>query len=89
MKSEKLSISLEAELAETIRTSATKTGVSVSSWISDASEQKARQLALREALDEYAKEFGILSEGQIDQLVDEARKTSRSTGPALRADQAA
>jgi hypothetical protein len=89
MKSEKLSISLEADLAETIRASATKTGVSVSSWISDASAQKARQLALREALDEYAKEFGSLSEERIDELVAEARKTSRSTGPALRTDQAA
>jgi uncharacterized protein (DUF1778 family) len=77
MKSEKLSISLEADLAEAIRNSASKEGVSVSSWIADASIQRARQFALEELVAADAAEFGALSDADVDRLIAEAHAASQ------------
>ena len=76
MKSEKLSISLEADLAETIRGYATKEGVSVSSWIAEASAQKARQQLLEELVKADALELGALSDEEVDRHIAEARAAS-------------
>ncbi len=80
MKSEKLSISLEAELAETIRASASKEGVSVSSWIAEASIQRARQFALEELVASDAVKFGALSNEEVNRLIAEAHSASGALG---------
>jgi hypothetical protein len=87
MSTEKLSISLDAELATAVREAAAEEGVSVSNWLSQAAEAKARRRRLRVALDEFAAENGALSDADIDRIVADARTRSvvvdstRTPGP--------
>ncbi|MGH9111421.1 MAG: hypothetical protein ACRDZN_03845 [Acidimicrobiales bacterium] len=81
MPAEKLSISLESELAEAVRAAAADDGVSVSTWLAKAAEARARQRNLRIALDAHADEVGALDEAEIDRLVADARRNSRMTAP--------
>jgi hypothetical protein len=76
VSAEKLSISLDADLAATVRAAAADEGVSVSTWLAGAAEAKARQRHLREALDEFAAEHGALSHADIDRLIADARAAS-------------
>ncbi len=82
MPSEKLSISLDAELATTIRSAAASDGVSVSSWIASAAEQRTRRQFLREALDAFDAEFGPLQPGEADLLIAQARASSIVSQPS-------
>ena len=50
--------------------------MSVSTWLGRAAEAKARQRHLREALDEFAAEHGVLTDADIDRLITEARAAS-------------
>lgn len=77
MGAEKLSISLESELAATVRAAASEGGVSVSTWLADAAQAQIRQRRLREALDALASEEGELDATEIDRLIGHARQTSR------------
>jgi hypothetical protein len=81
MAAEKLSISLDADLAGEVRSAAAADGVSVSTWLADAALVKARQRHLRTALDLFAAEFGALSEGDVDRLVAESRTDSIVSQP--------
>jgi hypothetical protein len=74
---EKLSISLDADLAAAVRTAASEQGVSVSTWLADAALTQVRQRRLRDALDELASEEGELTPAEIDRLIAQARQTSR------------
>jgi hypothetical protein len=74
---EKLSISLESDLAASVRTAAHEQGVSVSMWLADAAQAQIRQRRLREALDALAAEEGELEPGEIDKLIADARRSSR------------
>jgi hypothetical protein len=76
VSAEKLSISLDAGLAATVRAAAAEEGVSVSTWLARAAEAKARQRHLREALDDFAAEHGALTDADIDRLIGEARAAS-------------
>jgi len=76
---EKLSISLDPDLAATVRAAAAEEGVSVSTWLARAAEAKARQRHLREALDEFAAQHGGLTKADIDRLITEARVASRDS----------
>jgi hypothetical protein len=82
---EKLSISVEAELAAAVRKAAAEEGVSVSTWLGDAAQAKARRRALRHALDELARERGELSDTDIDAIIGSARARSRVTRGKRRA----
>ncbi|MGQ0775656.1 MAG: hypothetical protein ACT4NY_14765 [Pseudonocardiales bacterium] len=77
MGAEKLSISLESELAASVRGAASEQGVSVSTWLADAAQAQIRQRRLREALDALASEEGELDPTEIDGLIANARRTSR------------
>ncbi len=77
MSAEKLSISLESDLAARVRAAASEQGVSVSTWLADAAEAQVRQRLLREALDALAAEIGELSEDDVDQLITESRRNSK------------
>ena len=85
MSADKLSISLEAGLAATVREAAAREGVSVSNWIADAVVAKARQRALRDALDAFARKHGALTEDEVDEIIASARRTARVTGARRRA----
>ena len=76
MSAEKLSISLDADLAASVRSAAAEQGASVSTWLADAAAARIRQRNLRIALDTVAAEDGPLSPQEIDQLIREARRTS-------------
>ena len=76
MAAEKLSVSFEAKLAGEVRKAAAQEGMSVSEWLADAAAAKTRQRHLREALDEFAKEHGALTEAEIDALIEDARKST-------------
>ncbi len=84
MPSEKLSISLEEELATAIRSAAASDGVSVSSWIASAAEQRARRENLRAALESFDDEFGALQPGEAERLIATARSSSTVTGAKAR-----
>jgi hypothetical protein len=77
MSVEKLSISLESELAASVRAAAGEQRVSVSTWLADAAQAQIRQRRLREALDSVASEEGELDPSEIDSLIADARRTSR------------
>lgn len=77
MSVEKLSISLEADLATSVREAATEQGVSVSMWLAEAAQAQIRQRRLREALDALAAEEGELDPTEIDRLIADARRSSR------------
>ncbi len=77
MGAEKLSISLDSELAESVRAAAAQRGMSVSTWLAEAAEAQVRQRDLRIALDAVAAEDGPLSDAEIDVLVAAARRGSR------------
>ena len=77
MSAEKLSISLESDLAASVRAAASEQGVSVSTWLADAAQAQIRQRRLREALDALAEEEGELDPAEIDGLIARARRSSR------------
>jgi metal-responsive CopG/Arc/MetJ family transcriptional regulator len=76
VSAEKLSISLDSELAATVRAAAAEQGVSVSTWLADAAQAQVRQRRLREALDSLAAEIGGLDADEVDRLVAAARRNS-------------
>lgn len=77
MGAEKLSISLDSELAASVRAAASEQGVTVSSWLADAAQAQVRQRRLRDALDVLTSEEGELGPAEIDTLIADARRTSR------------
>ena len=77
----KLSVSFDAGLADAIRAAAAEEGVSMSTWLASAAAAKARRRYLRAALDELAKDEGVLSDDDIDRLIAEARQRSFVTKP--------
>jgi hypothetical protein len=81
MPVEKLSISMEAALAKLVRSAAAEEGVSVSTWLTEAAMEKARQRALTEALDDFEARHGAMSMEQARKIVEESRKHSIVTRP--------
>jgi hypothetical protein len=78
---DKLSVSLEEELARAVREAAIEEGMSVSAWLSAAALDRIRNRLLRVALDELAQEVGAMSSEQAAQLVAEARRAATVTRP--------
>ncbi len=77
MGAEKLSISLDSDLAASARAAASEQGVTVSTWLAEAAQARVRQQRLREALDVLASEEGELEAAEIDRVIADARRTSR------------
>jgi hypothetical protein len=78
---DKLSISMEPELASVVREAAAEDGVSVSSWLSSAAHDRIRNRLLRRALDAEAIEFGPLTTREVEDLVAEAFADGILVGP--------
>lgn len=76
MAAEKLSVSFDPSLAAAIRAAAAEEGVSVSMWLAGAAEAKARRRHLRDALDGFAAEHGVLADADVDRLIGDARAGS-------------
>jgi hypothetical protein len=78
---DKLSISMEPDLASVVREAAAEDGVSVSAWLSTAAHDRIRNRLLRRALDAEALEFGPLTSREVDDLITEAFTEAVEVGP--------
>lgn len=65
MKVDKLSISFEATLGDSIRNAARKSGTGVSSWLAQAAAAKLRTEALGEFLDTWEAQHGPLTVAEL------------------------
>ncbi|CAN5558395.1 hypothetical protein BH24CHL9_BH24CHL9_13300 [soil metagenome] len=65
MTVDKLSISLEASLAAEVRESARRSGVGISSWLSDAAAAHLRAKALDEFLEEWQADHGRITDDEL------------------------
>jgi hypothetical protein len=77
---DKLSVSLDEDLASVVREAAAEEGVSLSAWLSAAARDRIRNRLLRIALDDLAAETGPLQGDEVTRLVDEARRRAIVTG---------
>ncbi|MDQ2709064.1 MAG: hypothetical protein M3Z25_16135 [Actinomycetota bacterium] len=76
MAVEKLSISVDTELAVAVRAAAEERGMSVSSWLSEAAEAQVRRRRLWAALDHVAAADGALDDDEATRLIADARARS-------------
>ena len=72
----KLSVSVDEEIAQVVRDSAARDGVSVSAWLSEAAANRIRKELLGQALDALGEELGDLTDAETDELVAQARSAS-------------
>ena len=72
----KLSVSVDEEIAQVVRDSAARDGVSVSAWLSEAAANRIRNELLGQALDALGEELGELTDAETDELIDQARSSS-------------
>lgn len=82
MNAAKLSISLDAALADEIREAARAAGKPLSTWLAEAARAQLRSQALDEFLAEYEAEFGVFS-------AEELAQADRDLGFEPRTDEAA
>jgi hypothetical protein len=80
MKVDKMSISMDAELGDEVRSAARRAGVGLSAWLADAAAAKLRAEALSEFLDQWEREHGPFTEEEL--RVAEERMGYRSQEPA-------
>lgn len=78
-----MSVSFDLELGEAIRSSATDSHQSVSAWLAEAARDRLRLEALRQAVAHWEKEFGPLTDAEIEEA-DRVlqRRTKRRPGAA-------
>lgn len=81
MAAEKLSISVDEDVAELVREAAAKEGITVSAWITNAAQDRLRNLLLGKFLDELFEEIGPMSDEEMDRLVAQSQAKSIVVGP--------
>jgi len=62
---EKMSVSFDLELGESIRTSAAEQRQSVSAWLAEAARDRLRLEALGAAISAWEAEFGTLTDAEL------------------------
>ena len=65
VKVDKMSISLDPELGDAVRSAAAQAGKPVSSWLAEAAASKLRAEALAEFLADWEAEHGVLTAAEI------------------------
>ena len=85
MSVEKLSISLDAELAGSVRAAAEESHVSVSTWFAEAAAARVRQRNLQLAIATSYPEVDNLSDSELEAIITQARQSSILTSPLRRA----
>jgi predicted transcriptional regulator len=63
---DRITVTMNADMAAAVRTAAERTGSSVSAWVGQAVADRIRNELLRVALDEWEAEFGALTEAELD-----------------------
>lgn len=81
MKAVKLSVSFEGGLGDRIRSAARRSGTGISSWLAGAAAARLRADALREFLDTWEAEHGVLTTDEIRRA--EAELGLRTGEPAV------
>jgi hypothetical protein len=80
MKVDKISISLEAELGDEVRTAALKAGIGVSAWLAGAAAAKLRAEALAEFIDAWERKHGPVTVKELSRAESElGLKRKKST----------
>ncbi len=79
MKSDKMSISLPADLAAQVREAARSAGVPLSRWVADAAAQRARFEAFDRFLEEWEREHGPITAEELRQA-EERWLAARTSG---------
>jgi len=82
---EKMSVSLDLELGEAIRTSAGRGNQSVSAWLAEAARDRLRLESLGEAVTAWEERFGSLTDAEVaeaDRLLN--RAPARKKAPPRR-----
>ncbi|MBK7165792.1 MAG: hypothetical protein IPH81_11070 [Candidatus Microthrix sp.] len=74
----KLSVSVDEEIAQVVRDSAARDGVSVSAWLSEAAANRIRNELLGQALDALGEELGDLTDAETDELVAQVAPVMRA-----------
>jgi hypothetical protein len=77
VKVDKLSISLDPELGDAVRSAAARAGQPVSSWLAEAAAGKLRAEALAEFLDGWEAEHGGLTAEELARAERELGVTGR------------
>jgi hypothetical protein len=65
MKVDKLSVSLDPELGDAVRSAAAQAGKPVSSWLAEAAASKLRAEALADFVDSWEAEHGVLTPEEV------------------------
>ena len=76
MAAEKLSISVDEDTADLVREAAAKEGITVSAWITNAAQDRLRNLLLGKFLDEVFAEIGEMTDEEEERLIAESRVES-------------
>jgi len=79
VKVDKLSISLDPELGDAVRSAAARAGQPVSSWLAEAAAGKLRAEALAEFLDGWEAEHGGLTPEELARAERELGVTGRES----------
>jgi hypothetical protein len=62
---DKMSISLESELAQQVRQAAEESGDGLSRWVADAARARLRRTALQEFFDDYERRHGAFTHEEM------------------------
>ena len=79
----KVTISIDPDLYAALRSNAESKGMTVSSWVSEAAEEKLRQQAWDEYMAAYQEEFGEITQEDVERAYRESlvrRTGERKTG---------
>ena len=79
----KLSISMDAELAELVKQAAADDGVTVSAWLMTAAANRIRNRLLGDALEAAHLDVGLLDDSEIDRLVAEVHARAVQIEPTV------
>ncbi len=69
MSVDRMSVTMDPDLGQAVRAAASRSGVSVSRWLSDAAGDHLRNQLLGDALDTWEAENGPFSETDLDAAV--------------------
>ena len=78
MAAEKYSASMDNVLLSQARTDAEAEGLSLSSWLADATADRLRLKALHRLVDEWEAEHGAITVAELDALEDKVADARRS-----------
>lgn len=74
MVAERITISIDAQLAEALRDAAADDDMNVSAWASEAIEQQLNQRGLRAVIDDWEAEHGGFTDDELAEARQRLRK---------------